>query len=589
MDDSGESKMKFRCRVFSIAVVLIAAAGAWTIQAQMSVKPQAGPQADLKVVLPVMECAQLTSLRGVSISSMAGVPMRVTSALVVKDGPAPYCEVKGYVSPQVNFEVHLPTANWTQRFLQVGCGGLCGSLRGVRVANADSCVPAQNGELALAGSDTGHVGGDGTWAANDPQLRADFGYRGEHVTALAAKALIRKYYGQKQTYAYFVGCSEGGREAAMEAQRYSDDFNGIVAGAPALNFLTQNTFYHAWNATHNSDDNGHAILTPDKLPVLHEAVLAACDALDGLKDDIISDPRACHFDPATIQCKAGEDTARCLTAAQVNIVREVYAGPRDSKGQRLVISGPMPGSELSWGQFVPANLDMTTAGGASLATSVFENMAFQKNPPLTSKLSDFHFDEATFKAIEPMREIYDAADPDLSGLQKAGGKLIMWHGWADSAIPPLNTVAYFDAVVTMMGKARVDEFARLYMFPAGYHCNGGETSIAVDMLSPLIAWVEKGVAPERIIGQFSKGGGGRGANATPAKVYRTRPVFPYPQIAQYKGTGSIDDEVNFVAAAPKVQPEKITWMGTSSTLTGYEKWCGWDGMSFSCTKNGSRQ
>jgi len=573
-------------RVLLLSVLLIAGVVV-SGDGQLAVKPAPGPQADLKVVKPVMECAQLTSLRGVPISSIAGVPMRVASAQVVTDGPAPFCEVKGYVSPQVNFEVHLPTNNWTQRFVQVGCGGLCGSLRGVRVGNADSCVPAQNGELALAATDTGHTGGDGTWAANDPQLRADFGYRGEHVTALAAKALIQKYYGQKQAYAYFVGCSEGGREAAMEAQRYPEDFNGIVAGAPALNFLTQNTFYHAWNATHNSDSDGHAILTPDKLPILHAAVMDACDALDGLKDDIISDPRACHFDPITIQCKAGQDAATCLTPTQVSLVREIYNGPRDNKGQRLVISGPMPGSELSWGQFVPANLDMTTAGGASLATSVFENMAFQKNPPLTSKLSDFHFDEATFKAIEPMREIYDAADPDLSGLAKAGGKLIMWHGWADSAIPPLNTVAYFDAVREMMGNDKVNQFARLYMFPAGYHCNGGETTIAVDMLSPIIAWAEKGVAPERIVGRFSKGG--RGLNASAAKVYRTRPVFPYPQIALYKGTGSIDDEANFVAAAPKTQPEKITWLGSASKLTGYEKWCGWDGMTFSCSKDGSKQ
>ena len=579
-----------RCRVPRFSAFLFIGA-ALSGQGQISIKTPPGPQADLKVVKPVMDCAQLTSLRGVPISSLAGVPMRVVSAQVVKDGPAPYCEVKGYVSPQVNFELHLPTENWTQRFVQVGCGGLCGNLRGVRVANADGCIPAQNGELALAATDTGHTGSDGTWAANDPQLRADFGYRGEHVTTLAAKALIRRYYGQKQAYAYFVGCSEGGREAAMESQRYPEDFNGIVAGAAALNFLTQNTFYHAWNATHNSDDSGHAILTPDKLPILHAAVLAACDELDGLKDGIIGDPRDCHFDPATVQCRPGQDAATCLTPQQVSVVKSIYGGARDSKGQRLVISGPMPGSELSWNQIVPANLDMTTAGGASLAAAVFENMAFPKNPPLTSKLSDFHFDEATFRAIEPMREIYDAADPNLSGLQKSGGKLIMWHGWADSAIPPLNTVAYFDSVNAFMGKDKVDQFARLYMFPAGYHCNGGETSIAVDMLSQIIAWVEKGMAPNRIVGRFNKGGGGGrgGANAAPPQVYRTRPVFPYPQITVYKGTGSIDDEANFTSAAPKTAPEKITWLGNTSTLTGYERWCGWDGLNFSCTKDGSKQ
>lgn len=563
---------------------------ALTADAQLAVKTPVGVQADLKAVLPVVECASLTSLRGVSLSSIAGVPIRIISAEVVNEGPAPYCRVKGYVSPQVSFEVHLPSTKWTQRFVQTGCGGLCGNLN-VRLQNAGDCAPAQNGELVLSATDTGHVGGDGTWAANDPQLRADFAYRGEHVTALATKALIQKYYGQKPAYSYFVGCSEGGREAAMEAQRYPEDFNGIVSGAPALNFLSQNTFYHAWNAVHNSDDDRHAILTPAQLPILHAAVLAACDALDGLRDDIISDPRACHFDPVVVQCKTGQDPTTCLTPAQVNVVREVYAGPRDSKGQRLVISGPMPGSELSWQQFVPPSGDLTVAGGASLATSVIKNMAFQKNPPFEYGLSDFHFDEATFRAMGPMRDLYDAADPDLSGLAKAGGKFILWHGWADSAIPPLNTVAYFDAVQAFMGKDKADQFVRLYMFPAGYHCNGGETSIAVDMLSHLIAWVEKGVAPGKIVGSFSKsaGGGGRGAGAPPPKVYRTRPVFPYPQIAQYTGIGSIDDEANFVAAMPKTAPEKLTWLGSSSTLTGYEQWCGWSELNFSCSKNGSKQ
>jgi feruloyl esterase len=193
-----------------------------------------------------------------------------------------------------------------------------------------------------------------------------------------------------------------------------------------------------------------------------------------------------------------------------------------------------------------------------------------------------------------MREVYDAADPDLSGLMKAGGKLIMWHGWADSAIPPLNTVAYFDAVLAFMGKDKVDQFARLYMFPGGYHCNGGETSIAVDMLSEIIAWVEKGVAPNKIVGRFSKssGGGraGRGAaNAAPAQIFRTRPVFPYPQISVYKGSGSIDEEANFRSELPKARPEKIIWLGSASMLTGFERWCGWDGMNFACTKNGPRQ
>jgi len=554
--------------------------------------------ADLPVVRPVMECAQL---RGMDLSVMAGVPMAVSAAEVKEDGPAPYCDVHGYVSPQVDFEAHLPTTNWTQRYVQNGCGGLCGTT-GVPRAGGDENGPSQRGELAVATTGAGHVGGDGVWAAEDPELRIDFAYRAVHVTSLAAKALIEKYYGQKPKFSYFIGSSEGGREAAMEAQRFPEDFNGISCGSPALNFITQNTFYHAWNAVHNSNDSGHAILTPEKLPILHAAAMAACDGLDGLKDGIIADPRACHFDPVVVECKPDQDPATCLTAAQVNVAREVYQGAHDDKGMQVIISGPPPGSELSWTQFVPANLDMTRAGGAVLANSLVKYMAFPKNPPLTFTLKDFHFDQATFKAIEPMHAIYDAVDPDLSKFAAAGGKIIMAHGWADSAISPLNTVAYYNAMKSLMGEARVKQFSRLYMIPGRYHGAAGDTGpIGLDTLSPVMAWVEKGTAPDSLMTTYmaaAPGGGrgagagrgaGRGAAAAPAApaaaptVLRTRPVYPYPMVAHYKGSGSIDNATNFEAAMPTTAlPEKFNWMGNSFFSAHYEQWCGWSGMTFSC-------
>jgi len=559
--------------------------------------PAAGPAfADLPVVRPVMECAQL---KGMNLSAMAGVAMAISAAEVKRDGPAPYCEVHGYVSPQVDFEMVLPTTNWTQRYVQNGCGGLCGST-GTPRAGGDDNGPSQRGELALATTGAGHVGGDGVWAADDPELRIDFAYRAVHVTSLAAKALIEKYYGQKPKFSYFIGSSEGGREAAMEAQRFPDDFNGISCGSPALQFITQNTFYHAWNAVHNSDDSGHAILTPDKLPILHAAAMAACDAQDGLKDGMIADPRACHFDPSVVQCKPGDDPATCLTAAQVNVAREVYKGAHDDKGEQVIISGPFPGSELSWTQFVPANLDMTRAGGAVLANSLLKYMAFPKNPPLNYKLTDFHFDLATFKAIAPMHAIYDAVDPDLSKFAAAGGKIIMSHGWADSAISPVNTVAYYVAMKSLMGEDRVKQFSRLYMIPGRYHGASGDTGpIALDTLSPVMSWVEKGAAPNSLMTTYQAApanatggrGGGRGAGrgaaapAAPLKVLRTRPVFPYPLVAQYKGSGSIDDAANFQAVMPSAAlPEKFNWMGNSFFNPHYEEWCGWTGMSFACGK-----
>lgn len=542
--------------------------------------------ADLPVVRPVMECRDLIRAR---LSAKAGVAMNVESAAVVESAPAPYCQVKGYVSPQVFFEVHLPTTNWTQRFLLSGCGGLCGSIS-VRTPDTIGNVVAERGELAVAGSDAGHIGAGGTWGADDPQLRIDFAYRGVHVTTLAAKALIETYYGQKPKYSYFVGSSEGGRQTAMESQRFPEDFQGISSGSPAINWLTQNTFYHAWNSVKNTDDNNRPVITSAQLPLLNAAAIAACDAQDGLKDGLISEPRTCRFDPAVIQCKPGQDAATCLTAAQVQVAREVYRGAHDDKGRQVIIQGPMPGSELSWQQFVPQNNDMAFAGGANLANGVILNMAFPKNPPLGYTLKDFHFDQATFDAIAPMHAIYDALDPDLSKFAAAGGKIIFMHGWADAAISPVSTINYYHAAETMMGKDKLRQFSRLYLIPGRYHGASSDTGpIRFDTFTPLMSWVEKGVAPQELISSYiqaSPSSGRGGAAAAPTgKVLRTRPVFPYPQVAQYKGSGSIDEAANFKAAMPPAGlPEQYDWMGNSFFSTNYEQWCGWNGMSFTCGK-----
>lgn len=282
--------------------------------------------ADLRVVAPVIECSQLKTF---DLTGPLGAKARIREVTAVRDGrPAPYCRVLGTIDPAIQFEVRRPLSNWTQRFLQTGCGGLCGNLN-INVGRTDGCPPATKGEIALASTDMGHSNGPGrgngdpVWAAENPQTQIDFAYRAEHLTAVAAKALIRQYYGQAPKYSYFSGCSDGGREALMEAQRYPEDFNGIAAGAPAMNFITQNTFYHGWNAVKNTGPDGQAILTADKLPILHRAVLDACDELDGLKDGFISNPPACKFDPAVTVCRPGQDEASCLT------VRAGQCGERD--------------------------------------------------------------------------------------------------------------------------------------------------------------------------------------------------------------------------------------------------------------------
>ena len=558
--------------------------------------------ATLSAVSPIMDCAKLTA---VEMNRQVGAKTFITSAVAVPDGtPAPYCRVNGYVEPMVKFEVRLPLTEWTQRFVQTGCGGLCGDLN-IRLGNADGCYPAAHGELALASTDMGHSGGmDGKFGEEDYQLRIDFAYRGVHVTTLAAKALIAAYYGQPAKYSYFAGCSDGGREALMEAQRFPEDFNGITAGAPAMNFTTQNTFYHGWNALKNSGADGRPILTADKLPILHKAVLDACDAADGLKDGLISEPLSCHFDPAAVQCKAGHDDGTCLSAAQVQAARNIYAGAHDAEGNKLVLSGPLPGSELAWqGVYVPA------AGGARIMSSMIsagslKNLVYEKNPPADYTLADLKFSRESFNATTQLHALYDATDPDLSSYEKRGGKLILWHGLADPHISPLNTIAYYTAMAGVMGDAEVKKFARLYLFPGGYHCGGGEGPFSFDLMSVMMAWVEQGKAPLAIVASHLPEGPRGPTAGVPAgmpgppkgrmgpppgegevqlKPDRTRPVYPYPLTTMYRGSGSIDEAGNFSAGNAKPVPAAdLRWLGADFYTAHYELWCTGEGASMSC-------
>jgi len=531
--------------------------------------------ADLKKVAPVTACADLVSF---DLSGPVGAGVKIKSATQVDDGlPAPYCRVLGTIDPAIQFEVRLPLSVWTQRFLQTGCGGLCGNLN-INVGRTSDCAPATNGELALASTDMGHSGSgnDNVWAVENPQTRLDFGYRAEHLTALAAKALITKYYGQGPKYSYFSGCSDGGREALMEAERYPSDFNGIAAGAPAMNFITQNTFYHGWNAIKNTGPDGQTILMADKLPILHKAALDACDALDGLKDGLISNPAACSFDPSVTICKEGQDATTCLTTAQANTAKEIYPGAHDAQGHKFVLSGPMPGSELAWaGVYVPQGNGAIFSAGIALGTIKY--LAYAKRLPAAFQLADFHFDQATFDAIKPMHAIYDATDPDLSKFASGGGKLLLYHGWSDPHISPMNTIAYYTAMQKLMGDAKVSQFSRLFLFPGGYHCNGGDGPFDFPLLSLIMNWVEGGVVPNEIMASHSpqgagRGGRGGGRGGAPQPPDRTMPVYPYPAVAAYKGTGDINSASSFERKqGPVVPAAELVWQGSGFYAAGYEK------------------
>ncbi|KAF1052892.1 MAG: Mono(2-hydroxyethyl) terephthalate hydrolase [Stenotrophomonas maltophilia] len=561
--------------------------------------PAPAPLAELPAIRPVSDCASLAAL---DLSDIGGAGSHISSAKLATEKDHEVCAVQGNLAPSIGFQVQLPTQGWTQRYLQVGCGGLCGRIS-LQAGAAQGCEPLNAGAFVVAGSDMGHSGEDDSWGA-DPQKRADFAHRGVHLTALAAKKLIQAFYGQPQAYAYFTGCSDGGREALMEAQRYPGDFNGIIAGAAALNFQVQNSVYHAWQTRANTGADGQAILVAGRLPLLHEAVLKACDGLDGQVDRLISDPRACHFDPAVLQCANGEAGQDCLSAAEVGAVRRLYDGPRDPvSGQRLTIGGPQYASELAWaGVFVPNAADQPIFSGR-IALQAIQGVSLPLGQGQDISLEQVSFDKAWFDRLRSLHALYDASNPDLSAYAKRGGKLIIWHGWADPHISPLNSIAYHEALERQLGSKRVASFERLYLLPGVHHCNGGEGPDQLDLLTPMMSWVERDQAPQAIIATQAKAQGpgefgapeGRpalpppgadgklpgpppgldGQHAGPppgmqplpqspadaANAGRSRPLYPYPYVAVYQGHGDIREASSYRRGQPQVTTPTPNWLG----------------------------
>lgn len=557
-----------RRRVGAISIAAVAAAAAGYAQAE----PHPG-LADLSPIKPALTCEALAKT---DLSHIADTPASISATRLIDSPRGPYCQVRGVIQPAIRFEVDLPVNHWTQRYLQTGCGGLCGTLH-VGVEHAAGCAPAADGELAVASDDMGHEShgmGDAEFGA-DPKRRIDFAYRGNHATALVAKALIKAFYGQAPRYSYFSGCSDGGREALVEAQRYPTDFDGIAAGAPAMNFQVQNSFYHAWQARSNTGPDGKAILIASRLPILHRAALAACDALDGQTDGLISDPRACRFDPAAAACKPGAtDASDCLTPAEVEAARRLYAGPTDAAGHHFTIGGPQPGSELSWaGVYVPDAPDgaIMSRGAAS---GSFQYVILPQVSSADGDIDRFAFTEANFARLEALHPLYDATNTDLAPFETAGGKLILWHGWSDPHISPINTIAYYHGVQSLLGADRTRAFARLFLLPGMYHCFGGDGFGEFDVLTPLMAWVETGRAPDVVVASqmpdMPKGPppmammtGDHAPLPMPAPpALRTRPIFAYPKVATYAGQGDPNRADSYVAADGRVaDPDHYDWEG----------------------------
>ena len=452
-----------------------------------------------------------------------GADVKIDSAkLVSATAKLPeHCEVRGVIWPENHFAVKLPS-NWNNRFEMVGNGGWAGV---ISVAAMDTAVRAG---YATTSTDTGHdamkepgatFAYPGPSNPNAARKVIDHGYLAVHETALLAKKMIRAYYSGDPTYSYWVGCSTGGRQGLMEAQRYPEDFDGYVVGAPVL-YLSGLQSKAIW--TYQLAGEGPGKLSTRQLDLVTKAFYKKCDAGDGVEDGLVENPPACDFDPARDleKCQGAEGPA-CFTGAQISALKNIYEGPRDVQGRQL-FPGMPPG-----GDGAPEN-------GFRLADTFMKFMAFDPAPGPNWDYHSFHI-ETDMARLRSVGMRIDATIPDLTAVKMRGGKIVHYHGWADPGVTPKMSINYYEAAEKTMGPAETRDFYRLFLVPGMFHCGGGPGCGNVDWLSAAVNWVEKGVAPSMLVGAHNEGG----------KTTRTRPICAYPNVAHYKGSGSIDEAGNF--------------------------------------------
>lgn len=444
------------------------------------------------------------------------------SARALPNLPA-FCRVGATIKPtsdsDIKVEVWLPLASWNGKFEAVGNGGWAGEIEYSALADA-----LRHG-FAAASTNDGDAGSDLNFFITQPERFVDFAYRSEHEMTLKAKSVIAAFYGRAPRYSYWNGCSGGGREGLLQAHHYPADFDGIIAGDPATLKRNAWAMYIANAAFKNPED----YIPPSKYPMIHQAVLDACDKIDGLKDGLIGDPRNCHFDPQTLLCK-GTDSPSCLTARQVQTARTILSPMKSSSGEEL-FPRLEPGTELRWGRL---------AGGpapADLFLDYFRFIVF-KNPKWDWRT--FNVDRDTALANKDAEGIV-ALDPDLSAFAQHGGKLLIYHGWADQQVAPVASIEFYEGVASSEAKSQghgsmdISDWARLFMIPGMAHCSGGEGPGQFDKMDVIQQWVERSKPPDQIIA----------SHVSQGQVDRTRPICPYPQVAEYKGSGSIDSASSF--------------------------------------------
>jgi len=452
----------------------------------------------------------LAHISSTELTAYSALPMDVSVCLVT-------FILKPTSDSLIHVELWLPARGWNGKYMAVGNGGWSGSV------NHNAMALALSRGYATSSTDTGHQGGSASFALGHPEKLIDYACRSEHEMTAVSKAIIADYYGKPQRLSYWNGCSAGGKQGLKEAQQYPEDFDGIIAGSPAANWTGRAT-QAIWSAQAVHNDEA-SFIPSAKYEMIHRAVLAACDKLDGVEDGVLENPRRCTFDPQALVCQ-GEDSPACLTAKQAEAARKIYSSSTNPRRHQRLYSGLERGSELGWGTW-------SGAKPLSIALDYFRFVVFE-NPEWDFRTLNFDTDVARAEALDAHR--INATDPDLSAYFKRGGKLIQYHGWSDTQISPGNSVDYYESVVAKLGAAHLDDSYRLFMVPGMGHCGGGEGTSTFDMIEALEKWVEGKLVPGRIVAQRTAKG----------KTARSRPLCPYPQVAIYKGSGSTDEAASFM-------------------------------------------
>jgi feruloyl esterase len=508
------------------------------------------------------ECTALSGLAledGTTITSAAMVTtgtLEIAPSTRMTNMPA-FCRVQAISRPSpdsnIFFEVWLPDrASWNGRFLSTGEGGFAGTPNYTRNGLDGTMDEIVKRGYATASTDTGHKNTDNWWAVGHPEKAADYLYRAKHVTTVAAKAIVASFYGRPATHSYFSSCSNGGRQGLIEAQRYPDDFDGLIIGAP-WNFQSHSNAGFVWNA--QAMAAAGAAIPESKLPAISAAVLASCDKDDGVADGIVADPRMCRFDPQSLTCRGSESNS-CLTPPQVSALQKIYDGPKNPRTGAQIFPGFAVGSEASWTGVV--RVPSSEAPGGLGLISYFSNLVFEKP---AWDFRTFDFDKDLSAADDKIGRLGNAVAVDYSPAKQRGVKIIQYHGWNDQTLQPAYSPQYYEDVAKANGGLEAtQDFYRLYMVPGMTHCSGGPGAsnfggvgqqippvrdTTHDLVKALERWVEEGTPPAGLIAtKFAD------TAATNREVKFTRPLCQYPAVPRYSGTGDPNDARSFACVRP---------------------------------------